>query len=159
ELPVPLRFTLAVTFACALTAIAAAQPLNKTPTDDEKKAIELVKQSNGKAEIDSKLPAAGRVVAKFDSATDLTFSGLKKAQPIGRLEVLDATRCTDAGFKALKDLPNLRKLSFGKSEMSLPRTTSLAQLKELRFLNLRESGLTDAELAPLKKLALLETLD
>lgn len=154
-----LRFTLAVTFACALTATVLAQPPNKKPTDDEKKAMDLVVQAGGKAEIDPKLPTAARVVAKFESATDLTLSNLKKAPQIGAIDVFDATRCTDKGFAALKDLPNLRKLTLGKSEMSGPRTVAIGQLKELRVLFLRDSGLTDAELGSLKKLALLESLD
>ena len=153
------RFSLAAMFALGLTAVTLAQPANKTPTDDEKKAIDLVVKSGGKAEIDPKLPAAARVSAKFDSATDAVLAGLKKAPQIGALDVFDATRCTDRGFTALKDLPNLRKLILGKSEMSMQRAAAIGQLKELRHLYLAGSGLTDAELVSLKKLTMLEFLD
>ena len=64
-----MRFSLARIFALGKTALAlillsagAAQPAgppsaNNTPTSDEKKAIDLVATSGGKAEIDPRLPA------------------------------------------------------------------------------------------------------
>jgi hypothetical protein len=153
------RFSLAAILTLGLTALTLAQPVNKTPTEDEKKAIALVVQSGGKAEIDVRLSPDARVSAKFESATDGVLAGLKKAPQIGALDVFDATRCTDKGFAALKDLPNLRKLTLGKSDMSTGRTAALAQCRELRVLYLAGSGLTDAELVPLKKLTRLEALD
>jgi hypothetical protein len=165
------RFSLARIFALGKTALAlillsagAAQPAappgaNNTPTSDEKKAIDLVATSGGKAEIDPRLPADARVSAKFDSATDGVLAGLKKAPQIGALDVFNVTRCTDKGFAAFKDLPNLHKLTLGKSEMNGPRVASIAQCKELRVLYLAESGLNDAQLVSLKKLTRLEALD
>ena len=87
------------------------------------------------------------------------LASLKKAPQIGALDVFDATRCTEAGFAALKQLPHLRKLTLGKSVMSGPSTTAIAQCKELRVLYLAGSGLSDSELATLKKLTFLESLD
>jgi hypothetical protein len=165
------RFSLIGLFALGLTPLALTLPATaqppvpakkaptKAPTDDEKKAMALVAQSGGKAEIDLRLSTDARVFAKFDSATDGVFIGLKKAPQIGALDVFDATRCTEKGFAALKDLPNLRKLTLGKSEMSGPRVAAIAQSKELRVLFLAGSGLTDTELAALKKLTRLEALD
>jgi Leucine-rich repeat (LRR) protein len=149
------RFTLCGMFARGLTALAAAQP----PTDDEKKAIDLVARAGGKATLDPKLPAAARVSAKFEAATDATLAGLKKAPHVGAVDVFDATRCTDKGFAALKELPNLRKLTLGKSFVSAAGAGAIGQCRELRFLYLAGSGLTDTELTGLKTLTLLESLD
>lgn len=154
-----MRFTLAAMFALSLIAAALAQPADKTPSADEKKAIDIVVKAGGKAEIDPKLPAAGRVSAKFESATTASLTNLKKAPQIGALDVFDATQCTNAAFVALKDLPNLRKLTLGKSNISAANTTAIAQLKELRVLYLPGSGLSDSELATLKALTFLEALD
>ena len=151
-----MRFTLAATFALGLTAtLATAQP----PTDDEKRAIDLVAKAGGKAAIDPKLPAAARVSAKFEAANDATLAGLKKAPQVGAIDVFDATRCTDKGFAALKELPHLRKLALGKSALGAAAATAIGQCKELRVLYLPGSRLTDAELAGLKSLVLLEALD
>jgi hypothetical protein len=156
------RFSLSGIFACGLTLglfALGAKSADQTPTDGEKKAIDLVAKSGGKAEIDPKLPAVARVSAKFESATDGVLISLKKAPSIGALDVFDATQCTEKGFVALKELPNLRKLTFGKSEMKPARVNAIGQCKELRLLYLAGSGLTDAGLASLKNLTLLETLD
>ena len=130
-----------------------------TPTADEKKAIDLVGRLGGKAVLDPKLPATARVSAKFEAATDGTFASLKKSPQIGAIDVFDATRCTEKGFVALKELPELRKLTLGKSHMTLPRVTAIGQCTELRSLYLAGSGLSDAELVGLKTLTFLESLD
>jgi hypothetical protein len=153
------RFTLTGMFALALITTALAQPADKTPSADEKKAIDLVVKAGGKAEIDPKLSAAARVSAKFESVTSADLVNLKKAPQIGALDVFDATQCTNAGFVALKELPNLRKLTLGKSNISAANTVAIAQLKELRVLYLPGSGLSDTELATLKTLTFLEALD
>ncbi len=154
-----MRFSLAVLLALATAILALAQPANPAPTDAEKKAIDLITKAGGKAEIDPKLPAEARVSAKFESATDGVLVGLKKAPQVGALDVFDATACTQKGFVALKDLPHLRKLTLGKSEMSGQRAVALAQCKELRVLYVAGSGLSDTDLATLKKLTHLEALD
>jgi hypothetical protein len=153
------RFASAAIFALTLTAAALAQPKAPAPTDEEKKAIDYITKLGGKAEIDARLPVAARVSAKFDSSGDMLLVNLKKAPQIGSLDVFDATRCTDRGLVALKELPHLRKLILGKSEMNALRVSAIAQCKELRTLYLAGSGLSDADLAGLKKLALLESLD
>lgn len=154
-----MRFAFPAIFALTLTAGAPGQPKSVAPTDEEKKAIELVAKLGGKAEIDPRLPSAARLSAKFDRATDLLLFNLKKAPSIGSLDVVDATPCTERGFATLKDLPNLQKLILGHSVMSLPRVSAIAQCKELRTLYLAGSGLSDADLAGLKKLTRLESLD
>ena len=150
-----MRFTLTGIFALYMTAVSFAQ----NPSDDEKKAIDLVTKAGGKAVIDPKLPAAGRVSAKFESATNAVLTNLKKAPQIGALDVFDATHCTETGFSALKQLPNLRKLTLGKSALSAGSVNTIGQCTELRTLYLPSSGLTDTELAGLKNLTHLEALD
>jgi hypothetical protein len=126
---------------------------------NEKDALAAVVAAGGKADTDPKLHPEARVVAKFEAATDATLLALKKLPQVGAVEVFDATRCTEKGFAALKELPHLRRLALGKSAMTAPRTAAIGQLKELRDLRLPESGLSDAELAALKGLTLLEQLD
>lgn len=154
-----MRFTVAIPFVFGLTFAASAQPASTAPTADEKKAIDLVTKAGGKAAIDPKLPADARVSAKFEAATDATLANLKKVSQIGALDVFDATRCSDAGYAALKGLPHLRKLTLGKSVIGSPSANAIGGCKELRSLYLAGSGLTDAELAGLKGLTLLESLD
>jgi hypothetical protein len=60
---------------------------------------------------------------------------------------------------ALKELPNLRKLTLGKSEMTLTRVSAIGKCTELRALYLSGCGLTDTNLVGLKTLTLLESLD
>jgi Leucine-rich repeat (LRR) protein len=155
-----MRFALFGTFVLGLIAFATqTRAADPTPTADEKKSIDLVVKAGGKAVIDPNLPAPARVSAKFEAATDTTLIGLKKATAIGALDVYDATRIPEKGFVALKDLPNLRKLTLGKSEMNLARATAIGRCKELRVLFLGGSGLTDAGLTGLKTLTHLESLD
>jgi hypothetical protein len=70
-----------------------------------------------------------------------------------------SARWTDAGLAQLKSLPHLRKLSLGKSVMGSASTAAIGQCSELRVLYLAGSGLSDTELAALKKLTFLESLD
>jgi Leucine-rich repeat (LRR) protein len=146
-------------FAFGLISAILAQPASNTPTADEKKAIDLVAAAGGKAEIDPKLPTAARVAVTIETATDAVLASLKKAPQVGSLSVTDATKCTDKGFAALKELPHLRKLVIGQSALSSAGVNAIGQCKELRVLYLGNAGLTDAELAGLKKLTLLESLD
>lgn len=148
-----MRFCFALALVCCASAVAR-------PDDSaEKAAIAAVEKAGGKATIDDKLPAPARVSAKFDRATDSTFAALKKATAVGAIDAFDATLCTDKGFAALKELPHLHKLALGKSNLSVNCTKALAECSQLRTLYVARSGLTDLELAPLKKLALLEALD
>src|SRR5262245_13511780 len=155
----PVRFFLSVVLVSGLISSAFAQPANKTPTEDEKKAIDLVVKAGGKAEIDTTLPDSARVSAKFESITDAGLANLKKAPQIGALDVFDATRCTDKGFVTLKELPHLRRLILGKSEMTPAHVKAIGQCVELRRLYLAGSGLSDTELASLKSLTHLMWLD
>ena len=151
-----MRFFLAALFPPVFLLSAAAQP---DATADERPALAAIAKAGGKATVDPKLAPDARVVAQFEAATDAALVALKKHPQIGAVEVFDATRCTEKGLAALKELPNLRRLVLSKSNMTLAKTTVIAGCAELRDLRVPGSGLSDAELAPLKALALLELLD
>lgn len=154
-----MRLSLTTLFTLGLISVALAQPAKPTPTDDEKKAIDLLEKAGGKAEIDTNLPTAARIAVKFDTATDTVLMTLKKTPQVGSATIFDATRCTDRGFAVFKDMPHLRKLVVSQSKITSLGVNSVGQCKELRALALSNSGLSDAELAGLKKLTLLESLD
>lgn len=154
-----MRFTLPSLCALSLLPqLTLAQPAT-TPTADEKAALDLVMKVGGTAEIDPKLPAGARVSVKIETATDAMLVGLKKSPQIGSVNVFDATKCTDRGFAVFMELPHLRKLVVSQSKISPLGVNAIGQCKELRALVLINADLTDAELAGLKKLTLLESLD
>lgn len=153
-----MRPVLTLCFALILGSLAAAQP-KATPTADEQTAIDAVAKAGGKVEIDPKLDPAARVVAKFDTGADAALVALKKLPQVGAVEVFDATKVTAKGLDALKELPHLRRLALGKSDMTLARVAPIAQCKELRDLRLPDAGLSNAELAGLSALTMLEQLD
>lgn len=145
---------------CFFAALTCCAPALAQPDESaEKAAIAAVEKAGGKATIDEKLPPAARVSAKFDRATDATFAALKKAPAVGAIDAFDATLCTNKGYAALKELPHLHKLALGKSSLSVASTKAIAECAQLRTLYVARSGLTDAELEPLKALKLLEALD
>jgi Leucine-rich repeat (LRR) protein len=148
-----MRVALLIVFVATMTAVAA-----DTPTKDEKAAMDYVAKWGGKATLDARFSADARVMAKFDSVTDAVLIGLKKYPQIGGVDTFDATRCTDKGFAALKELPNLRKLVIGKATLTPAAVSSIGECKELRHLALLNSGLTDAELPSLKMLTMLDHL-
>ena len=156
--PLPAAFCLGL-ISCALIGSTKPATAADAPTAEEKKSIDLVVKAGGKAALDPKLPDAARVSAKFEAATDGTLAGLKKAPHVGALDVFDATRCTEKGFAALAEVPHLRNLTLGKSAMTPARVAAIGQCTELRWLYLAGAGLSDAELAALKPLTLLESLD
>ena len=151
-----MRFALFGIFAFAITTANAAAA--DMPTADERAVIEAVEKLGGKADIDAKLFFEARVSVKFETATDGVLVALKKYPQIGAVDAFDATKCTEKGFAALKDLPNLRKLVLGKAELNPNGATAIGGCKELRHLGLVNAGLTDAELATMNKLTLLDHL-
>jgi hypothetical protein len=148
-----MRFALVIVFAGTMTAIAADKP-----TAGEQAAMDFVTKSGGQASLDPKLPPEARVLAKFEAVSDAVLIGLKKHPTVGGVDTFDASRCTDKGFVALKELPHLRKLVLGKADLTPAGATAIGQCAELRYLALVNAGLTDAELASLNKLTMLEHL-
>lgn len=147
-----MRFTPAVLLILGLNAGVYAQ------TADERVVIDAVGKLGGNAQIDDKLSTEARVAARFDGPSDVVLLGLKKFPQVGALNVFDATKCSDRGFAALKDLPNLRKLVVEKGALTPAAAAAVGQCKELRYLSLLNCGVSDAELANLKALTLLEHL-
>jgi Leucine Rich Repeat (LRR) protein len=148
-----MRLAVAALLCCSV-AVAAQD----APTPDERSAIDAVVKAGGKAAIDPKLAAEGRVAARFDELTDSGLIALKKHPQIGAIDAFDASKCTEKGYAALKSLPNLRRLVLSKSNLNPARAAAIGECKELRYLGLVEAGLTDAELASLKGLTRLEHL-
>jgi hypothetical protein len=136
-----------------LAAVAA-----DTPTADEKAAMDGLAKFGGKCTIDSKLSPEARVSVKFEAANDVILANLKKYPQVGAVDVFDVSPCTAKGFAALKDLPNLRKFVAGRGVLNAPAVAAIGGCTELRHLALLNCGLTDAELAGLKDLTLLEHL-
>jgi hypothetical protein len=148
-----MRFALMIVLAGTMSAAAADKP-----TASEQAAMDFVTKSGGKASLDPKLHADARVLAKFDAITDAVLIGMKKHTQIGGVETFDAFKCTNKGFAALKELPHLRKLVLEKPDLTAVGANSIGQCKELRYLAIVNAGLTDAQLASLKELTMLEHL-
>ena len=163
ELPKPphgaaMRFVLA---AILLVQSHSLSVRTTTPTADEKKAIDAVEKVGGKASIDPKLSPEARVAAKFE-ALDRRRPHRAREAPEGRcgaIDAFDATKCTEKGFAALKELPHLRKFVLAKSDLnSIAGATPSASTRNCVTSVSWIRGLTDVELAGLKKLTLLEHL-
>jgi hypothetical protein len=150
-----MRFTLSTLFGLAVSAAVFAAD---KPTAEEQKAIDAIEKAGGTATIDPKLHPDARVAAKFETVTDAVLLALKKLPQVGEIDAFDAEKCTEKGFASLKDLPHLRKLVLGKSNLNPAAVAAIGQCQDLRHLGLPDAGLTDAELAALKKLTLLEHL-
>jgi hypothetical protein len=148
-----MRFALMIVFAGTVTAAPADKP-----TAEEQAAIDYASKRDGKGSLDPHLAAEARVLVTFDTATDAVLIGLKKYPSIGGVEALDASKCSDKGIAALKGLPHLRKLVFGKVDLTQVGVNSIGQCKDLRYLGVANAGLTDAKLEALKNLTLLEHL-
>jgi hypothetical protein len=142
----------------AMTALAALAGAADQPTAEEQAAIDYVTKLGGQASVDQKLPAEARVLAKFEAISDTVLVGLKKYPKVGGLDTFDASRCTDKGMAALKELPHLHKLVLSKVPLTPAGATALGRCKELRHLVVMNAGVTDAELASLSSLTMLEHL-
>jgi Leucine-rich repeat (LRR) protein len=149
-----MRFALIAPVLLAASFAAA----DETPTPTEQKAIDAIEKAGGMATIDPKLAPGARVAAKLTAATDATLLALRKHPSIGALDILDAAKCTTKGLIALKDLPKLRKLVLGSSNLTVAGARAIGQCADLRHLGLAEAGLTDAELGGLQNLKRLEHL-
>ena len=140
-------------------AMTGAIQTSESPTADEKKTIDALAKLGGKASVDVNLPAEARVVVTFTEINDATIAAVKKHAHVGGLTALDAKKCTEKGYAGFKELPHLRRLVLSSSVQTAKSVGLLAECGELRNLALPAAGLSDAELAPVKKLKLLELLD
>jgi hypothetical protein len=142
--------------ALAATSAAAADP----PTADEGKAVAACAKLKGATTAaDDALRPGSRVVVMLEAADDKLLKELAKLPGVGAVEVADATRCTAAGFGALKELPHLRRLVLNKSGVSDAAAAKIAGCKELRELVIPEGAVTAAGAAHLAGLSRLEKLD
>lgn len=137
------------------TAALAADP----PTDSEKKTIDALARLGGKAAVDAGLHKDARVAVKFEALTDAAFAAVKRHPNVGAVAAFDGTKLTEKTYAALKDLPHLRKFVLSQSTQTVKTVAHLAECAELRVLALPSGRLSDAELAALKKLSRLESLD
>ena len=145
-------------FAFFVASALVARGADETPTPDEQKAIDAIAKAGGTAQIDPKLPAAARVAAKLESATDTVLLTLRKHRKIGAIDIQDASKCTLKGINVLPDLPNLRRLVVGKANLKLVHLNAVGRCQDLRHLALLDAGLTDGALEGLAKLTRLEHL-
>lgn len=147
-----------VCLVLGVTLLAAVRA-DETPTADEKKTIDALAKQAKSAAVDASLHPEARVAVKFESPMNAQLIALKKHPHVGAVTVLDASRLTDIGYAALKELPHLRKLVLNRAAVTERVAATIGELKHLRTLALIGSGVTDVELAGLKKLSRLESLD
>jgi hypothetical protein len=86
--------------------------------------------------------------------TAVTSAGLKELAPLKNLSVLDlgdARKVTDAGMKHVAACKHLTALSLDGCNISDAGLKGLAGLKKLTAIDLRETGVTEAGLAELRK--------
>ena len=140
-------------------AIAILLPAFSLADDLETQAVALATKLGGSAKVEPKLDEIARVSVKFTKASDTILQQLGKMPSIGAIEILDATGCTEAGFIALKELPDLQILSIAKGALTEKSAAAIGSIRALGELYLGESKLTDVTFVGLKKLVNLKKLD
>ncbi|MBX9625812.1 MAG: hypothetical protein K2X82_18575 [Gemmataceae bacterium] len=147
---------LAIGLALAAALTAADDP----PSADERKALDAYAKTKGaEAAVDDALRPGSRVAVRLDAADDAALKAVAKLPGVGAVEVRDATKCTERGFAALKDLKHLRRLILNTSGVSDAEAARLAGCKELRELVIPSATVTARGVADLAKLTRLEKLD
>jgi hypothetical protein len=137
----------------------AAGGADETPTAEERKAIDALAKLGWQGSVDPNLHPDARVAVKLGPAVNANLTALKKYPTVGAVTVLDASKVNDAGYAALKDLPKLRKLSLNKPRATAPALAAIGACGQLRTLAVIDGGVGDADLAGLRKLTRLESLD
>lgn len=144
-----------VLFLTALPTVAT----DAKPTDAEKELITLVEKLGGTAKIDASLDEQARVAAAFEKPDDTALVALGKQPPLGSLEVGSAAKLTAKGYTALKELPDLQKLTISSGTVAPADAAAIGSLRQLHTLVLGGCKLTDAEVAKFAKLKNLKCLD
>lgn len=147
---------IAITLA-ALALLAA--PAFAEPDPLEQQAIDIAAKLGGKAVVDVKLEESARVAIMLDFATDPMLLLLCKQPCIGGIVIDDASKCTEKGYVALKELPNLQKLVLGKSAITDKGIAAVGSIRPIQLLYLGEAKISDTGLAGLVKMKNLHTLD
>src|SRR5437868_11040690 len=143
-----------------MVLLGAARGADETPAADERKTIDALAKLGWQGTVDPNLHPDARVAVKLVApAVSANLTALKKYPNVGAVTVFDASKVTDTGYAALKELPRLRKLVLNKPHATAPAFAAIAACGQLRTLALVDGGLSDADLAGLKKLTRLESLD
>jgi Leucine-rich repeat (LRR) protein len=143
--------------AALLTAILL--PSVSFADELESSAIALVTKLGGIASVDPKLDEIARVHVKLEKANDATLQQLAKTIVVGAIVITDATACTEIGFAALKELPDLQILTMVKCHLTDKEAAAIGTIRALNELFLGESKLNDVSFVGLKKLVNLKKLD
>lgn len=139
-------------------ALLTATPLFAADPAAEE-AIVAVKKLGGKAVVDDRLDEIAPVSAMLPTGSDALLVSLSKHPSIGGITFEDASKCTEAGFAALKELPDLQKLVLGKCTVTDKAAAVIATIRPLQLLYLGEAKLTDDGLTGFKTLKHLKVLD
>lgn len=138
-----------------LLLLAVLTPVRADLAETEASVVKL----GGTAKVDPALDEIARVSATFAAATDAVVFQLVKLPEVGAIRIDDATKLTDKGLAALKELPDLQRLQLGKCPLTDAKAAALGTLRTLDTLHVGSSGLTDLGLAGMKKLVNLKSLD
>jgi Leucine-rich repeat (LRR) protein len=133
------------------TSLSAADPVDET--------IAAVKKLGGHAVVDDRLDPEAPVSVTFPTGTDALLVSLSKLPSVGGITFDDSGKCTETGFAALRELPDLQKLVLGKCTVTDKAAAVIATVRTLQLLYLGESKITDEGLAGFKKLKHLKVLD
>ncbi len=143
----------------AAVLIAVLIPSLSFANELESSAIALVTKLGGIASVDPKLDEIARIQVKFEKATDPILRQLAKTIVVGAIVITDATPCTEVGFAALKELPDLQILTMVKCQLTDKEVAAIGSIRALNELFLGESKLNDVSFVGLKKLVNLKKLD
>ncbi len=154
-----LRFAPLALLLVALLLVAPVFAAGVKPTDAEGELIALVEKLGGKAKLSDELDVESRVAAVFEKASDADLIALSKHPGLGSLDLRSATKITDKGFVALKEVPNLQRLYLSGCSLEVADATAVGSLRPLTVLVLAGCKLTDAEVAKFAKLKNLKSLD
>lgn len=138
-----------------LVLLAAFAPAQADMAETEAAVVKL----GGTAKEDKSLDEMARVSVTLSSATDAVVFQLAKLPEVGAIRIDDATKVTEKGLAALKELPDLQRLQLGRCPLTPAEAAALGTLRTLDTLHIGSSGLTDTGLAAMKKLVNLKSLD
>ena len=146
-----------MSFVCLLVmGVSAGQA---EPSAEEREVLAAVARLGGAGKLDATLGPTARVDVTVKSATDATLFALAKLPNVGAITIGDATRCTEKGYDALRELPDLQRLVLSKSAVNDRAAAVVGSIRPLQELYLGEARLTDAGLAAFKGRKHLRVLD
>ena len=144
-------------FLPLLFCLAVSSPFSRAD-EFQKQALDGIATLGGEAKVDDKLDEMAAIAATFETATDATLERLAKMPALGSLTIYDASKVTEKGYAALKELPDLQKLVIGKGLVNERSAEAIGTLRTLDTLALNASKLSDVGLVAMKKLVNLKVL-